>query len=505
MPGRAPGAIIHPQPKQVHWHPNVTTPFHQFRLSVLLFLQAAAAWLLIGILHDPPPRHPTLLDILKSQPTVSTLITFQTPQDSDFRQLPPLERHRLVSQRQQAILKAAGIRHAPRLAFSYSRGMVIDLNRRQLHRISRQNGLWSIEVNHNFRYEAQPGLATSTPLPSPPLRPPQNDALKIAVIDSGLERLTLGDGVTHMEAACFCSRGDHGCCPNGNSILFGDQAGVDHHGHGTAVTHLLLDQLKQFSDVSVNLVTVKIIDDYPGICCSADIVAAMDWLASQHPDLDIVNISLSAGTRSRAFCSDGWGADRLVSDAANALVTNGTVVVAASGNDGDANGIAPPGCAPGVITVGAVYKQDYPDDFQPFDLGCRDDTQHQDQVTCFSNASRALDLLAPGAYVSAPWLKGAQHDSLRGTSFAAPKVSGCAASLLAAAPSLTAQQIGQLLTQSGTQVTDPRSRRQWPRLDCQVAHSLLPSSLSPYNRLDLPLAPDGGPKAATTVYHPIIP
>jgi hypothetical protein len=102
-----------------------------------------------------------------------------------------------------------------------------------------------------------------------------------------------------------------------------------------------------------------------------------------------------------------------------------------------------PACASKVIAVGATYDGVLGSRFCNC---CTDSTTGTDQVTCFSNASPALDHVAPGSLISYNFWQDAC-----GTSVAAPHTSGSAALLLHKQPALTPSQVAAALNNN----TDP--------------------------------------------------
>jgi hypothetical protein len=106
---------------------------------------------------------------------------------------------------------------------------------------------------------------------------------------------------------------------------------------------------------------------------------------------------------------------------------HGVLIVAAAGNEGPGAGVAYPAALDGVIAVGAVDSSG--------------------TVADFSCTGDELDLVAPGEHVVSYWCKdnGFALAYLDGTSFATPMVSGIAALMLSRNPSLTADQITNIL------------------------------------------------------------
>ena len=125
----------------------------------------------------------------------------------------------------------------------------------------------------------------------------------------------------------------------------------------------------------------------------------------------------------------------------NDAVSQGVVVIAASGNDGFVNAISSPACASGVISVGAVDKDD--------------------SRTIYSNESNELDIVAPGTGItstvpsnSCQLCDSSGFIGLSGTSMAAPHVSGVAALLLDADPTLTPSEVRKILKDSSFDLGD---------------------------------------------------
>lgn len=450
----------------------------QCLLLALVTLLASAVGL--GLLASPL-RTPGLVDSAAQNGHVTVLVTFQTASDASFQQLPLAQRALLVRGQRQRLMQSIGFDRAPTRSFRFSRGMLLDLTPRQIRRLSRQRGVWQIEFNQGIAYEAEPD--TDAPKPDSSIAAIESRtkrieaATKMAVIDTGLERLRASQHAAVVDQACFCSR-DGGCCPAGGVNQRGAGSVRDEHGHGTAVTDIAVRTAERHApQQNLALVAVKVLDDYPGICCHSDVAAAFDWLAATHPDLDVVNASLNIGARYPGYCDDGWGSSRLIADAVSAVQYNGASVVGASGNEGSLTGISAPACVSGVTSVGAVYKEDYPPEKKP-EWGCIDAVQNRNQVTCFSNSGEALDLLAPGAYLTGPWLNGTiRAESLRGTSFAAPQVAGCTAAIRALAPDLDAESVKDLLVETGLAVLDHRNGETWPLLDCDRAIQALAGEL----------------------------
>ena len=188
---------------------------------------------------------------------------------------------------------------------------------------------------------------------------------------------------------------------------------------------------------------------------SSIVLAAVDWSIANKSTYNIVAMNLSLGGDTfDAPCTTG----PYTAPFANARAA-GILPIIASGNDGALNRLATPSCAPGAVSVGAVYDTN----FGPYPGDCAESATAADKVACFSNSASFLTLLAPGAVITAAGV------SQAGTSQASPHVAGGVAVLKAAFPSESVDQIVNRMTATGTPVTDSRNGILKPRLNLQAA------------------------------------
>lgn len=121
-----------------------------------------------------------------------------------------------------------------------------------------------------------------------------------------------------------------------------------------------------------------------------------------------------------------------INDAATDAYAAGSFIDCASGND--YSSVAYPASLPEICAVGATDRDDVKADF--------------------SNYGPELELTSPGVDIYSTQL-GNTYGTSSGTSFAAPYVAGVAALILSAAPSLTNQELRELMWNTANDLGDP--------------------------------------------------
>ncbi|WP_030715154.1 S8 family peptidase [Streptomyces sp. NRRL S-237] len=198
------------------------------------------------------------------------------------------------------------------------------------------------------------------------------------------------------------------------------------------------------------LLSGKVLND-GGYGLDSWIIAGMEWAVEAKADV----VSMSLGDPSQTACDDPLAA------AAERLSQQGPLFVIAAGNSGPGNNtVSSPGCAPSVLTVGAVD---------------RDDTT----ATFSSRGPAGLqhtlkpEIAAPGVGISAAAAAGRgvyAYQSMSGTSMATPHVAGAAAIVKQRHPDWSARQIKAALVGSAA-TTVPGDVRETGggRLDVKAA------------------------------------
>jgi subtilisin family serine protease len=296
------------------------------------------------------------------------------------------------------------------------------------------------------------------------------DGVTVAVLDSGYDsdHSDLSDDLAGE--ACFCSGGG-GCCPGGGASQLGAGAAEDDNGHGTNVSGIITSAgnvAPEGGAPDAKIVAIKVLDAFNSFCCASDIVAGLDWIISNRPDVGVVNMSLGTSAMFSGDCDSSTAYTLAMATAINTLHSNDVSIFVSTGNNGSGTQMQAPACVANAISVGAVWDSNVGGNFV---LGCFDATTAADQVTCFTNSNSKTDLMAPGAPITSSG-NGGGTSTYSGTSQASPTAAACAALMLENDPSLTPAQIEAALKASPTSVTDATNGLSFPRVDCFDALAL---------------------------------
>lgn len=296
------------------------------------------------------------------------------------------------------------------------------------------------------------------------------NGMKIAVIDSGIDSDHADFSSRIVAEQCFCAgiAGSVGCCPNGLDTQSGLGSAEDNHGHGTNVSGIILGAgniAPRGALPEATLVSVKVLDANNNFCCASDVIAAIDWVRVNHPDVDAVNLSLGTGALYPGDCDASPSFNIAMATAVNSLRGVGATVTASSGNQGSSTAVSSPACIASTMAVGATWDSNVG---TPTILGCTETATAAKQVTCFSNLNPALDVIAAGAFVTSAGNNGATS-TYAGTSQAAPMVAACAAAIKQAYPGISMNDIEAAIEAAPTTVSAPRNGISYPFLDCVAA------------------------------------
>ncbi|ROQ76912.1 subtilisin family serine protease [Streptomyces sp. CEV 2-1] len=209
----------------------------------------------------------------------------------------------------------------------------------------------------------------------------------------------------------------------------------DRQGHGTHTLSTVggsgaaSDGKKKGVAPGADLLVGKVLND-SGSGDSSWIIAGMQWAVDQKADV----VSMSLGSPTPTDCTDP------MSLAAEEFgKSKDTLFVIAAGNAGPTlNTVSSPGCAPSVLTVGAVDRDD-------------STAQFSSRGPAIVSHTLKPEIAAPGVAISAAAAGGRgvyAYRSMSGTSMATPHVAGAAAIVKERHPDWTAQQIKAALVSS---------------------------------------------------------
>lgn len=352
----------------------------------------------------------------------------------------------------------------------------------------------------------------------------------VAIIDTGVDAThpAFPDGKIINEA-CFTTdnplAGFRTACPNGRDVQFGSGAAqpVDISAcpgcyHGTHVAGIAAGnggtppgQSTSFKGVApgasliaINTFSIQTLENRPG-AFDSDVLAGLEYvyyLATDGPDgdpvtddaLKIASVNMSLGGGLTISVCDGNADPGYVAIAAQLASVN-IATIAASGNNRSKSGVGYPACYSNVIAIGAttVEASDRSGGLQGMD----------GTVAYFSNSSEQVDLLAPGFFVtssvpeaSGSWLQ------LKGTSMAAPFVSGGWAILRQRFPDASVDELLEQLETTGVPTIDDGQATAYgssngngitrPRIQLDQAVELIPP---------VPVAPLGSTFLTQTVFQ----
>jgi subtilisin family serine protease len=295
-----------------------------------------------------------------------------------------------------------------------------------------------------------------------------------AILDTGIQanhpyfKDALGNNRI-VDQACFVSYPETADlpCRNGQSVdLSTDSADISYatldvqidYDHGTHVAGIAAGNKtnlgSQLSYVpggmapDADILAIRIFGS--GGAYDSDILAGMDYTATNAEELNLASINLSLGYSSiYDECEDPLNALLVAEYEAGfaALIAKNVAPLVATGNDGYDNVISFPSCVPSAIAVGSTTADDF--------------------VSIFSNDSNKLDLLAPGSYIISS-VPNSDFDYMSGTSMATPVVAGAWVLLHTAMPDISVAKWLTALKNTGTPIDGPIIQNM-PRINVDAA------------------------------------
>jgi thermitase len=238
---------------------------------------------------------------------------------------------------------------------------------------------------------------------------PAGGGVKIGIVDTGIDQ-------GHVDLA-----GKTVNCATAAGGLLSQGTCVDDNMHGTHVAGTIAAKANNGVGVAgvafnASLAICKGLHTAAGTGLTSDIANCINWTHQQGAKVISMSLGGGASTTLQSAVRNAWKGG----------AANGSVLIAAAGNDGDATANYP-AAYPEVVSVAA--------------------TDHNDARASFSNANADVEVAAPGVSILST-IPGGQYAELSGTSMATPHVSGVAGVLWQLFPSDTAAGIRSRLTSS---------------------------------------------------------
>lgn len=282
----------------------------------------------------------------------------------------------------------------------------------------------------------------------------------IAVLDTGVDAAHPFLAGKVVDEACFSANGS---CPDGQREQYGAGAAAPCSwapgscGHGTHVAGIAAGRGAAYSGVArgASILAIQVFSRFTGkaVCgdgedpCArsynSDTLAALEYVYSKRQELRIAAANMSLGGdlySSQAQCDADDPAREAIVQQLRAV---GIATVAASGNEGKANQLSAPGCLTGVVSVGAVTKQD--------------------AIASFSDSAAFLSVLAPGYQIESS-IPRSRYAVISGTSQATPHVAGAFALLYERMGAADVVRALDALRATGLPLLDSRNGFTFPRI-----------------------------------------
>jgi thermitase len=231
---------------------------------------------------------------------------------------------------------------------------------------------------------------------------PATGGVKIGIVDTGIDQ-------THPELS-----GKTVNCADSTGGLLVEGTCVDDNMHGTHVAGTIAAKANNATGVAgvafnSSLAICRALKTAAGTGLTSDVANCINWTHSRGAKVISMSLGGGASTTLQSAVANAWKGG----------AANGSVLVAAAGNDGNSTVNYPAGYSE-VVSVAA--------------------TDHNDARASFSNTNPDVEVAAPGVSVLST-IPGGQYMKLSGTSMATPHVSGVAGVLWQLFPADTAAGI----------------------------------------------------------------
>ena len=440
-------------------------------LAIVLFQSVAVP---AQALPDPGDTRSSAFSALRqraaSSGEVPVILQFHEP-DLPFvpGRLTPAKRLRAAQDELLGRLPKSGVRGVKRYqAFPF---LALRANGEALARLERDGSVVRVMED---RY-LDPRLAESTALVSADIARDAGytgEGQMIAVLDTGVDADHPFLAGRVVEEACFSTNDPAiratSLCRDGYAVDFGPGAAAPctfdaDCGHGTAVAGVAagrdpgglgFDGVAPDAEIAAIQVATRV-NDY-AFCqpdaapclkvATSDTLLAMDYVYKMvvQGGYPVASLNMSLGYGQYYAPCDGAGFGYVY--AAEWLKWVGVASVAATGNDGLRDGTSMPACVSNILAVGSVC-----------DNGSSPECPRgPDSIAESSNIAGFTDLVAPGDTIRTA-VPGGGYESKRGTSFAAPFVSGAWALMKQRNPMAEVDDVLAELRANARTVDDQRS------------------------------------------------
>lgn len=331
-------------------------------------------------------------------------------------------------------------------------GFTTTVNKKQYEVLSKNKNLTisrveQVELNTTIKTNAKPGtVASSVPSDQTPwgIEAIYNDTsiksttggnnIKVAVLDTGV--YTGHDDLSGSSEQCkdFTQRKSpliNGSCS--------DKNGHGTHVAGTALAHGGSDGFGVYGVApEAKLWAYKVLNDR-GSGYSDDIAGAIQHAADE-----------AVRTGSKAIISMSLGSsvkDSMISNAVDYAYNKGVLVVAAAGNSGPGdNTIGYPGALVNAVAVAAIENVQENGTYRVANFSSRGNSLTDGD---YNIQERDIEVSAPGRAIESTWYDGS-YNTISGTSMATPHVSGLAAKIWSANPTMSNVQLRSELQNRST-------------------------------------------------------
>jgi subtilisin family serine protease len=291
----------------------------------------------------------------------------------------------------------------------------------------------------------------------------------VAILDTGVDKthpFLMGKVVSE---ACYSTTGSGliSVCPGSVASSTDPGSGVNCSvagcEHGTHVAGIAAGRSATFSGVArdANVIAIQVFSRISGCTSSvdctgarnSDILSGLQRVHALRNDFNIAAVNLSLGGDAvGANCDETEMAFKAAIDSLRSV---GIATIVASGNAGSNGGISSPACISTAVSVGSS--------------GDGSNGSTVNAISSFSNSASFLNLLAPGEWINSS-VPGGTFTMFRGTSQAAPHVTGAWAALKSKTPGASVPQVLAALSESGLPINDARNQisRQRIRVDAAV-------------------------------------